>query len=128
MINMVVVRFFSGEIIKGTTGDFSPNKSSFHLQEEGTDEMKQINVQDLKAIYFVEDLGGDSSFNENNDVERVGFGRKIKVQFKDGEIQFGYTPGYAPNRPGFFVSPCDEESNNKRIFVVTAATETVQFI
>ena len=128
MINMVVVHFVAGGVIKGETGDFFPNKSSFHLQEEGTDEMQQINVQDLKAIYFVENLEGDSTFNEKNDVERAGFGRKIKVQFNDGEVQFGYTQGYAPNRPGFFVSPCDSESNNKRIFVVTGATEKVEFI
>ena len=128
MINMVVVHSSDGGITKGKTGDFSPNKSFFHLQEEGTDEMKLINVQDLKAIYFVVSLAGDSTVNDKNDVERAGFGRKIKVQFRDGEVQFGFTQGYTPNRPGFFVSPCDPDSNNERIFVVTAATEKVQFI
>lgn len=127
MKNMVVVHYANGNIVKGTTGDFFPNKNSFHLQENGSEAMSEIHVQELKAIYFVESFEGDPSFNEKSDVERTGFGRKIQVQFKDGEVQYGYTQGYAPNRPGFFVAPCDAESNNVRLFVVTAATEKVQF-
>ena len=53
MINMVVIHFFAGEIIKGNTGDFIPNKSSSQLQEEGTDEEKQINIQKTyKPLFF----------------------------------------------------------------------------
>ena len=128
MINRVVIHYIDGSITKGETGDFFPNKNSFHLKVENSDEMQQVDVQNLKAIYFVESFNGDSSFNEKDNVERSGFGRKIKIQFKDGEVQYGYTQGYAPNRTGFFVSPCDPDSNNLRIFVVTGATEKVQFI
>lgn len=128
MKNMVVVHYLNGNIVKGTTGDFFPNKNCFHLQENGSETMNEILVQELKAIYFVESLEGDPSFNEKTDIERTGFGRKIKVHFKDGEVQHGYTQGYAPNRPGFFVAPCDPDSNNVRLFVVTAATDKVQFI
>ncbi len=90
--------------------------------------MEKINIKDLKAIYFVKDLSGDSTYNEKNDVERAGLGRKIKVQFSDSETQVGYTQGYAPGRPGFFVVPCDPDSNNLRVFVVTAATKKVEFV
>ena len=128
MINKVVIHYLDGKIKKGETGDFFPNKNTFHLKEENSTETQQIDIQNLKAVYFVECFNGDSSFNEKDDVERSGFGRKIQVNFKDGEIQCGYTQGYTPNRAGFFVSPCDPESNNLRIFVVTAATEKVQFI
>jgi len=126
MKNMVVVHYANGDISKGTTGDFFPNKSSFHLQMNGSSAMVEVNVQDLKAIYFVESFAGDPSFSERTDVQRTGFGRKIRVLFKDGEVQYGYTQGYAPNRPGFFVAPCDPESNNARLFVVAAATEKVE--
>ena len=128
MNNKVVVHFSDGKISTGETGDFFPNKNTFHLKEEGTGETVQIDIKNLKAVYFVESFEGDHTYNEKTDVERAGFGRKIKVQFKDGETQYGYTQGYAPNRPGFFVSPCDPQSNNLRIFVITGATSNIQFV
>jgi hypothetical protein len=128
MINKVVIHSCHGEIIKGETSDFFPNKDVFHLKNLNTDAMEKINVKDLKAVYFVKDLSGDSTYNEKNDVERAGLGRKIKIQFQDSETQIGYTQGYAPGRPGFFVVPCDPDSNNLRVFVVTAATKKVEFV
>jgi len=128
MMNKIVIHYSDGKIVKGETGDFFPNKTFFHLKIIGSGEIQQIDISNLKAIYFVNSFDGDSSFDEKNDVDRSGFGRKVQVLFNDGEIQYGYTQGYAPNRPGFFVSPCDPDSNNLRIFVVTGATKKVQFI
>jgi hypothetical protein len=128
MNNLVVVHYFDGKIIKGTTGNFSPNKSVFHLQEQEAGEMKQVNTQDLKAVFFVKRFEGDPSYIEKTDLDRAGFGRKIRIHYRDGEVQYGYTQGYDPSRPGFLIFPCDPNSNNERIFVVTAATEKVQFI
>jgi len=128
MINHVVVHYADGKIVKGSTGDFFPNKNAFHLQVGETGEMKQISVADLKAVYFVKTLEGNAKYNDRDDQERTGCGRKIKVLFRDGETQIGYTQGYAPHRPGFFVVPNDPASNNERIFVVAAATENVQFV
>ncbi|HXV20155.1 MAG TPA: hypothetical protein VD811_04070 [Desulfuromonadales bacterium] len=128
MNNLVVVHYFDGNIVKGTTGNFFPNKSFFHLQEQNAGEVKQVNTQDLKAVFFVKRFEGDSSYKEKTDMVRAGFGRKIRIHFRDGEVQYGYTQGYDPNRAGFLVFPCDPNSNNERIFVVTAATEKVQFI
>jgi hypothetical protein len=128
MMNLVVVHYSDGMLLKGETGNFFPNKNLFHLQERDSAEMRQINMQDLKAVYFVKSLDGKSGYTEKDDVERAGFGRKIRVHFKDGEVQYGYTQGYAPNRPGFLIFPCDPDSNNERIFVVTGATEEVHFI
>jgi len=128
MNNLVVVHYSDGIILKGTTGDFFPNKEVFHLQEQNKGEMKEICLQDLKAVYFVKNFGGNARYIERNGVERAGFGKKIRVQFKDGEVQYGYTQGYTPNRPGFLVFPCDPDSNNERIFVIARATEIVQFV
>jgi hypothetical protein len=50
------------------------------------------------------------------------------VIFKDGEVLVGTTTGYDASRPGFFLFPADEKSNNERIFVVTAAVKTVRFL
>ena len=128
MINLVVVHRSDGEIIKGTTGDFFQNKAFFHLEEKDSGTMKQIQVVDLKAIYFVKSFTGNADYNESCAVEQTGLGRKIEVHYNDGEVQIGYTQGYSPGRPGFFVVPCDPNSNNIRIFVVTAATKAVKFL
>jgi hypothetical protein len=55
-------------------------------------------------------------------------GRKIRVDFQDGETLTGTTQGYDPSRPGFFVIPADAGSNNERCFVVTRATAQVSFV
>jgi len=128
MMNLVVVHYSDGIIMKGKTGDFFPNKDVFHLQGQLNDEMKQIFIQDLKAVYFVKSFEGNAEYTEKIDVERAGFGKKIRVQFKDGEVQYGYTQGYTPNRPGFLVFPCDPNSNNERIYVIASATVQVQFV
>jgi hypothetical protein len=128
MQNKVVVHMADGALLKGTTADFFPNKATFHLQEEGAGESHSIDVASLKAVYFVKSFAGRSDYREKPDVERAGCGRKIKISFNDGEIQFGYTQGYAPNRAGFFVFPADPESNNDRIYVITAATGKVELL
>ena len=128
MINKVVIHSCQGDITKGETSDFFPNKDVFHLKKENAGALEKIHIKDLKAVFFVKDFTGNAAYTEKNDVERVGLGRKIKVQFKDSETLTGYTQGYAPNRPGFFVVPCDPDSNNLRVFVVAAATAKVEFV
>lgn len=128
MISLVVVHFFDGTILKGKTSDFFPNKNVFHLQDKDTGDMHTVDMQKLKAVYFVKDFQGNPDYTEKPDADRAGFGRKIRILFKDGESQCGYTQGYAPNRSGFVVFPCDADSNNERMYVVTAATKEVRFI
>ncbi len=57
-----------------------------------------------------------------------GRGRKIRVEFLDGEVLIGFSQGYSANRPGFFVVPADKKNNNDRIFVIASATEDVSFV
>ena len=128
MQNKVVVHSPGGTLIKGITNDFFPNKDRFHVAEDGTGELKEVVIADLKAVFFVKDYAGNSDYQERTDVERVGFGKKIQVEFSDGETLIGYSSGYAPNRPGFFVFPADPDSNNDRVFVITAATKDVHFL
>jgi hypothetical protein len=61
-------------------------------------------------------------------MERRGFGRKMRVLFRDGETIIGYTQGFSPARQGFILFPGDPGSNNDRIFIVTAATEEINFL
>jgi len=125
--NKVVVRFKDGSIMKGKTRDFFPNKASFHL-ETLNGETKTIDVEQLKAFFWVKDFEGNKNYDEDYNDEIAGTGRKIIVKFSDGESIIGYTLGYSPDRKGFFMTPADSKSNNQRIFVVKSASEKIEFI
>ena len=90
----------------------------------------EINKNDLKALFFVKDFKGDVKHVESNqfDPSHPPTGRKIRVEFKDGEVLVGMTTGYQPGRPGFFVTPADSGSNMERCYVITAATKKVSFM
>lgn len=128
MIARIVVRYADGKVVKGTTEDLAANKMLFHLTEAETAKRYEVSVEQLKAIFFVKSFQGNNEYQERLDVERVGLGKKIKVCFKDGETLVGYTQGFSPARATFIVFPCDPDSNNEKVFVVTAATERVEFV
>ena len=123
----VAVHFADGRLLKGHASDFFPKQETFHLEEQESGETNEIKVSELKGIFFVKTFEGDPTHDERKDLERVGLGKRIEVSFKDGELLMGYTSGYSPERMGFFVFPADPESNNEKVFVVTAATANVSF-
>ena len=125
--NQVVLKFKDNTVAKGKTSDFFPNKTQFHL-EEINGEISEINIEDLKAIFFVKDFEGNKDHQDNYNGHIAAGGRKIKVQFIDGETVIGFTLAYSPDRPGFYMAPADLQGNNERIFVVKSATEKVEFI
>lgn len=128
MRNTVVVHFPGGRLLKGVTNNFFPNKDKFHLTDKDTGEVREVLLSDLKAVFFVKGFDGDRNYQERNDVERTGLGKRIQVNFNDGETLVGYSQGFSPERPGFFLFPADPESNNDRIYVVTAATRGACFL
>ena len=128
MLNNVVLHFQDGMVRKGTTDDFFPNKPTFHFNDLDAGAAKLIPVNTLKAVFFVKSYTGNPEYEERDDLDRAGFGKRIRVRFRDGETQEGYTQGFSPERQGFFVFPCDPSSNNDRIFVVSAATDEVAFV
>ena len=125
--NKVVVKFKDNKLLKGTTSDFFPNKNQFHLNlPDG--EIFEITVEDLKAIYFVKDYDGNKDRKKSYTDEITGTGRKMKVDFTDGESIIGFTLGYSPERTGFYFTPADAGGNNLRIFVVKSATNKTAFL
>jgi uncharacterized protein DUF6982 len=132
-MNKVVVRFADGRILNGFTTDFLPAKDHFHValnQAPPGSRPVDVQVKDLKALFFVKDFHGNPGYEERKDFDPTHppGGRKIKVLFKDGETIVGTTQGYQPGRPGFFVTPADPGSNNERCYVVSAATQEISFI
>jgi hypothetical protein len=130
--NKVVARFKDGTSLKGYTHDFTPAKDSFHLTLEGgspAGEVRVVQVSDLKAVFFVKSLEGDSGYREKKTFREAPDanlqGIKIRVEFEDGEVISGVSLGYNKRKPGFFVLPVDRRSNNERIYVVAAAVKNV---
>ena len=134
MQNRIVARYLDGRTLKGQTADFLPTKSVFHVipsPQAGTSiQVVEVKLADLKAVFFVKDLVGDAAYNEAKAFapEVRAMGRKVQVEFADGEMIVGTTQGYQPDRPGFFVVPVDPKSNNERCFVVMAAVKAVTFL
>jgi hypothetical protein len=127
-VNKVAIRYADGRVEKGTTHDFMPGKPMFHLERQDSGAIMEVKMADLKAVFFVKDFTGRPEYNETKLFpERLptSKGRKIAVLFKDGELLTGYTLAYDARRPGFFLMPTDEKSNNDRIYVVQSAVKDV---
>lgn len=135
MPNRVVVHYLDGHIERGYTTDFQSHKELFHVitKEENKDKSLPIKLVNLKAVFFVKELLGKSrsrpvtkkTFEEFKDKTLVG--KKVKIEFNDGETLYGLTLGYSPQRRGFFFTPLDPESNNERIFAVLSAVKDITF-
>jgi len=129
--NRVVVRFWDGRMVKGYTHDFTPNKGIFHVTEaQDGGKVIEVSTSLLKAVFFVKTFEGNRNHRSTDDftVESLRDvpGLKVKVTFSDGEVMYGTTHGYAPERKGFFIFPADKESNNERVFVITESTDGVE--
>lgn len=129
MNHQVVLHYRDGRILKGITGDFLPHHERFHVTPPG-DQAHEARLQDLKAVFFVRDLVGDSRHQKSN-VPIPGVplgGRRLRVVFEDGEVMVGATEAYHGEQTGFFLTPVDLGSNNARCFVVAGAAREIQFI
>ena len=129
----IVARYRDGRTLKGTTQNFFPNKPVFHVIRQGgtgPGDVIEVNLEDLKAIFFVRDFTGNAKHVERKKLapgERPQ-GRMMEVTCKDGEVIVGTTTGYDPKRPGFFLFPIDASANNARVYVVTSAVRTARFL
>ena len=128
----VVLRHRNGELAKGFTQDFFPNKDRFHLipADKSSAPAIEVSMKDLKAIFMVRDFNGNPQYKERKkylEGEKPS-GQKIEVTFTDGEVMVGSTLGYDTKRSGFFLFPADPESNNIRVFAVSSAVAKVRHL
>ncbi len=129
--NKVVVRFRDGKMLKGYTYDFNPRKEIFHVtKNQYANEVMEVSTLRLKAVFFVRTFEGNRNHRNLDDFSLETFknipGLKVKVTFFDGEVMYGSTNGYQPERKGFFIFPADEESNNERVFIIRESTVEVE--
>jgi hypothetical protein len=122
----IVARYMDGTMIKGHTQNFHPNKPTFYLYGNGcgtSEKPTELRMEGLKAVFFVKTFDGNPQNNERKCFQEDDrpAGRKVQVTFVDGEIMQGSTLGYNAQRQGFFLFPVDKNSNNIRVFALTAA-------
>ena len=123
----MVARFKDGSLIKGKIHDFFIGKSEFRF-ETIKGELRNIFVEELKAIFWVKDFQGNKNHKDKFNFDLDIGGRRIRVRFFYFELIIGHTIGYSSNQPGFFMVPLDTESNNKGVFVIKSATEIIEFL
>jgi hypothetical protein len=127
----LVVRYKDGRLVKGFSHDFNPTRAQFAIwpsvnapEHEGI----LVPISVLKAVFFVRDFRGDSSYVEDRSFDAATHGRRVEVTFADNEVVNGTTLSYRPDGQGFFLNPADPRANNIRIFVVTSAVRHVRFL
>ena len=129
--NLVVVRYLNGKCVKGSTQDFYPERTSFHIQVRGEAATTiQVKMSELKAVFFVRDLQGNPSHIKSRKFGAAEPGlassKKIAVLFKDEELLVGYTVSYVAGKMGFFLTPADPNGNNIRVYVLSHAAKMVR--
>jgi len=129
-VSKLVVACLDGRRLKGYVFNFSPARERFRLfpeaksaPESGAD----VELADLKALFFVKDFAGNPQYKERYD-SNGGRGRRLEVTFKDGEKIIGTTEGWSPQKLGFFLFPADAKTNNLRIFVINRNVAHVRLL
>jgi len=120
MSKHVVARYQDGRVLKGTSLDVDPNRLIFHLRPADGPAI-QVNLSDLKALFFVRNLNGDAARDDQQildpDDPRSRGSAIVRLGFADGETITGLTIAWPPRKQFFFVVPVDTGSNNVRILV-----------
>lgn len=128
MKNDVVAHFLDGRLVKGTSLDVAPNRPKCHVKTD--EQMVEVELEKLKALFFVRDLEGDHEYSEcfTSDPTdmRLRGAKGIELTFHDGERLVGLTNRFPPIKQYFFVLPIDANSNNIRVLVNKFAVESIK--
>lgn len=135
----VVAHFKDGRIVKGHTRDFSPERDSFTLQPyAGEVGPVAVFLDELKAVFHVKTFDGNPGHPRSQDVigpideprfaKVMDEGRKVALQFIDGERLWGYAEGSGAEARGFFFFPTDPRDNNMRIYVVKSSLKEMVYL
>jgi len=124
--NLVVLRYRDGRLARcELTREFTP--LDFAVEAETADgEPIQVNISDLKAIFFLKDPGRrEAEIQIGTALGEEKPGAPARVEFFDGEIVHGLVQEYRMENSGFFLYPTSPESNNEMVFVVARAINTL---
>jgi hypothetical protein len=135
----VVAHYKDGRVVKGHTRDFSPARDSFTLQPYVGDAMPvPVFLDELKAVFHVRTFEGNKDhlppLGRVGRVDEARFsqvmdqGRRVALQFHDGERLWGYAEMLDDAGRGFFFFPTDPGDNNLRVYVVRSSLKEMVFL
>ena len=126
----VVVRKLNRDSLNGhVAADFLLEDRVELLDTSGN--LVQINLADLKAIFFVRDFEDfEAPARKTFTTRPRSEGLWLRMRFRDGEVMEGMMPNdLAQLHPaGFFVNPPDTRSNIQRIFVPRSALTEIKVL
>jgi hypothetical protein len=111
----VVVHTSDGQVRRGLITDATLDAEAIILTSQGG-LRESLPADGIKAIFFMLPLGATPPAAE---------GKKVRVTFRDGRQVAGFSPDYAPDRPGFFMVPVDTRTHTARIWVFRSAVRQV---
>jgi len=126
----VVVRFLDGATLKGYGDNFLPGETELLVQDVETAAIHTVDLGTVKALYFVKEFTTDSQISHLRSTPllyQAVPGRKIVLQFVDGETLEGVATLQAPPTRGFFLTPLNPNSNNRQIYVNPDALKSFRF-
>lgn len=128
-MHKVVARYRRGRVLKGYVRELDVHQGRFRLEMPGG-HVVEVVLADLKALFFVRSLHGDSDRHEDRIPDpadpRLQTSRVVTLVFEDGEVMTGLMQSYPTSDPFFFIVPVDPESNNIRILVQRAAVAVME--
>lgn len=127
----VVVHLKDGNLIRGSVARFPPRGSVFHLTVFPGSTLRQIDLGDVKAVFFVKEFRGRPGYRESKSfpgAAGAGLSGRVRVECEDGEVLVGYCPVYQAGQAGLFLFPPDRRSNNERVYLLASAIRKLEFI
>jgi hypothetical protein len=125
-LQKMVVRTRDGEVIPGFANPDGINNTLKIITQQGKEQT--FSIDKLKAIFFVKDFQGNPEYDEIKFLSKQAISSMIwaRVEFFDGEVLEGRIPNNMEllSSPGFYLSPSDQDTNNKRVYVVKSALKT----
>ncbi len=122
-LHKVVVRTRDGEVIPGFANQDRIKKTLKIITQQGKEQT--FSIDKLKAVFFVKDFKGNPEYNEIKFLNKQTVSSMIwaRVEFFDGEVLEGKILNNMEliSSPGFYLSPSDQDTNNRRVYVVKSA-------
>lgn len=125
----VVIHYLDGSTLRGYGDSFLPWEEEVLVKDQH-EKMVHVRLADVKIICFVRHHDSDCSATHKASPPlqfQAVPGRRIQLRFKDGEQLVGVASLEAPPRSGFFLTPLNPNSNNRRVFINLAALESFRF-
>jgi len=122
-LQKVIVRTRDGEVIPGFANQDRINTTLKIITQQGKEQT--FSLHKLKAVFFVKDFQGNPEYDEIKFLNKQSVSSMIwvRVEFFDGEVLEGRILNNMELicSPGFYLSPSDQDTNNKRVYVVKSS-------